>query len=294
MSNIKGFDCPQMGQVSFEECLAHARACGGIPPCGFGLPTLAAMQANLTGHDSALDELAAAYPYVFRVTSLSGPCPRETVLEHYYPPEYARPQSTYWTTRGAFMHLAKAEYAPVGAISEQRLALELTIPGLPNQDEPVKVIVTGKFDSLYLFEEEATVSHTLIDYKSTAALAYLPKPEHIGQLNSYNLLLEVNRLPRADRLAIDYFSMQAEQVIEVEVWESERTIAYLEERIRPRLAALLAGPQAEEQAEADRDAWLPPRLDPKDRKNGGWKCHRDYCRYADFCWPKGIGNRPGR
>lgn len=291
-ATVKGFDCPTMGRISFEDCLAHAKARRGVPECGFGLPTLAAIIDGYTQPNSELTDLAAANPYTLRVTTVTSPCAREAVLKIVKPIEYVSPEQSYWLTRGTLYHLLKEKYAPENASVAPRLAMPVEIvadvPGIGLVE--VEVVVTGQEDSAYFWQspegnEEETQEATLFDYKSTAMLPYSPKPEHLAQVSLYNELRRQNGLPTANRIAINYFSMSGERIFEAEPYTPDELQAYLTKKITPIIEALLAMPTNADAYAEDTDEWLPKRIDPLN-KEIGWKC--SYCNYSSYCWPTGV------
>lgn len=309
---MRGFDCPVLGQVSFDECLAHARQLRGKPPCGFGLYTLLEMSEKLTEADPELEKIFARNPFTFRVSTLSGPCAREAVLGKYFPSQYIAPQSAYWLTRGSWWHAIKEKYSQqaVGVESELRLAMDVVLT--LSDGTAITVQVTGKFDNLQEWETTVedrpgeaslpTIIRTLTDYKTSDWLPDRAKPDHELQLNLYNLLLEANGFPKADELQVEYLGMKGEAIREAQVWDSDTTFDQLRERILPILTSRLAfqakldrefgGNEAAflEQAEpedAEIESLLPLRLNPLDKAHGGWKC-AGYCSHTHQCWPNGV------
>lgn len=158
---------------------------------------------------------------------------------------------------------------------------------------------------------------SLVDYKSTEFLPREPKPEHVAQLNLYNYLLKANGWPTADYLEVHYFSGKGEQPLEAPIWTDEQVLAYIQVKAQPVVESWLFSPfalgevsvplslgegksdgdgeptQVTQPApaltnQAEADSWLPERLNPADRNNGGWKCNPQYCDHAAYCWPSGV------
>lgn len=196
----------------------------------------------------------------------------------------------------------------------------------------VSVTVTGKFDSLQEWavfftngtapksqtqseeqakeENRATVAkvwRTLTDYKTTEWLPDKAKPEHELQLNIYVFLLAANGYDIPDELRVEYIGMKTQVIRVAELWEVDHTL----EQIRQKLLPIVESSQAieqkiQEEFGGDKNAFadcftpqdpeieslLPTRLNPLDKKNGGWKCN-GYCPHTTNCWPKGVPQQTG-
>jgi len=322
--SVKGFICPTKGvsdgDISFKDCLAHALAKRNRPECGHRYETLAAIAAQYSRPDPALQmafDNAANGLFTFRVTQLTNPCSRSVVLERFYPQEYITIESQFYLTRGIWKHKVMQEFAPPGSVPVGRLSMQLEVTAnSPVGLVDIPVTITGEPDSYVLWagptEDTVEETHwvTLTDYKSTEFLPREPKPEHVAQVNIYNELLRANGWPPADALEIHYFSGKDEQPFPVPIWSSEQVQAYLQIRTLPLVESLLAKPDDDEDeknevageqnffaatndaaVDAD-DSWLPARLNPLNRNAGGWKCDPKYCNYAHQCWP-GPGGVPG-
>jgi PD-(D/E)XK nuclease superfamily len=274
----KGFACKIMGNVTFEQCLNHALAEQGNPPCKASYETLAGIAHKATKADPELETIFNANPYTFRVSDLTQPCVRSSVLARYYAVEYLDLESEYKMVRGEFFHTWNEQFAPPNTVRERRLVATLSV-SLTGFSEPLTVTITGKPDAYTDYtDSEGAVTRVLKDFKSQERI-YL-SDSYTAQLNVYNWLLWKSGEFPADKLLVDMRSMAEFDTKPVEVWEMAEVEEWLVAQIQPRLIALLAV-----ESDIPTESELPEKLDLTDR-SVAWACR--YCSYSTYCYPDGV------
>jgi hypothetical protein len=273
-----GFACKIMGNVTFEQCLSHSLAEKGNPPCKASYEVLAGIAHQATKPDSELEAIFRANPYTFRVSDLTQPCVRSSILSRYYTLAYIDLESEYKMVRGAFFHAWNEQFAPPNTVRERRLTgtLFVLVDGF---NEPFAVTITGKPDAYTDYtDDNGNFTRVIKDFKSQERI-YLSE-NYIAQLNVYNWLLFKNGELPAEKLIVDMRSMAEFDTKPVAAWEMAKVEEWLIQALRPRLTALL-GVVNDVPAEEE----LPTKLDLNDR-SVAWACR--YCNYSDYCYPDGV------
>jgi len=147
--------------------------------------------------------------------------------------------------------------------------------------------VIGHADGLVQYR---TGEWELLEYKSisTMGLKYakeLPKPDHLGQVQTYMLALREDGAPRIDipplgdaltRARVAYIGKEDMAISEhIVPWTPEG-----DQAVRDTVAGV--------EAYRDTEPALPPRLEP-DKGKRNWLC--GYCSFATRCWDQDEDNR---
>lgn len=192
---IKGFSCPILAKVSFEECLSHAAS--HPDECPFTYPILLGMVNNIRGEVEGIS-----------VTSMLN-CLRKVVLEQRRD-IYLDPAQLYFAFRGQLFHAIVQAAQIEGCICEQRFKRQVA-----------GITISGQPDVIYPEHKK------LVDYKSTRRVPKRDEPyaNHTMQVNIYRWL--VAPLYQIDNLEIVYLDMSTVKRISVPVLGFRKVVPFI-------------------------------------------------------------------
>lgn len=224
---------PEEQNIPTAECLACAAR--GTNPCNYPLPLIKLMTRDRD-------------PKVVRASATMVPsCPREQGLKVQVP-YYVQPEAAYTRAFGSLVHLgAEMLHKSEGkAVIEQRYSRGFLLA------DGREVTVTAQVDAAYIDDDGVAVH--LRDYKVVGTLAEskikLKATSYVPQMSIQRWILEANGfhvatcnllfLHQERQRTVNLYPDGEEEFPDAYLWDSERTEAYLQERL-PALVDSLEG-----------------------------------------------------